>query len=1074
MNVIGLKEEQQMTTYENWIKNMKITPLSMVDKRGLQRCVISCTTSNAMHVRLHVWKDDEKMVDNYLFALNGGETEAVVFVPVQEQECETRWQITDKNGNILSEEKVLLKKPRQLTVYVTTSSHTDIGLHNSQYIQKYYSSEFTDDARVLCDETAERPEENQYRYVMEGTWFFENYVADRSEQKSKELIENYIKQGKMGVCCGIAGNHTQMYGLEELCMSTYEKSKLEEQYGISSKTMTMIDNNGMSMSIIGPYADAGIENIIFAPNQWNPLPSTVYKMNHRATNYTWNPMAQGGGARIDIRYTSNLPMLFFWKEEHSDKKLLVWGSTQYGLGGDFWGMNEWKDPYDWNWHRTSEMEDTMSINLPIFEEKYPYDIWMFEAYDDDMKPNLFLADTIRDWNAKWEWPKFRMTGNPDEPFDLIREKYSDIIPVLTGDITGGWYQHPLTTPELVAKKFELDRLLPVAEKMATLAGLVNPDYTYPVTDFRRAWDYLLFHDEHSYGVSGYQGKRVYETWMQHNDWLNKVKKISEDEISSALAELASHISAEEDSTVVFNPASSKRTEWISDGNGNYALAEIPAMGYTVIPQKDFKAFVYADDTNTGNDKPCCAPVVENKFYRLTFSANGSICSIYDKELGSELLNENASYAANELVYTKDNHKNFMVPEDAEFTVQTSKERTVVTAVNKNSIAGADIIRTVTLDNITKRIDIDNELKHARDFYNKRRYQRYLYFSFPFAVKNARRLCHLNGSMAEYGKTITGHGTDVYMAANEWCCVENGDIGVALIAPDTTLVEFDHIHVDKTDFGDVGDGSEIYVYAANDWLQMHAYGGDYFNFRFRYSIVSYIGNSKNAEIPRIAEQICTPVQSVNISAQKGRFHESSHSLIEMDTSMRLIGLKRAKDGNGVIARLYGAWDDPAINSELLSCAEMTVLTPNEQKDYKPVSSEHGFYTCKLGKDSVYLKVREPKEQESDEVGTVHTGLITGPVAASGEDADLLYLLWGHAAAEDITHYRLYRGETEDFICDETTFVADVDPGKYRVISYEDRGLGKYRRYYYRVCAVHADGHCGKLSEVFSGITKEILE
>lgn len=1060
-----------MTTYENKINNIKIIPLSMVNKDGLQRCVITCSTSNAMHVRLHVHKGEEKIVENYSFALHGGEAEAVVFIPVQEQECETQWQIMDKNGKVLGEETVLLKKPRELTVYVTTSSHTDIGLHNSQYIQKYYSSAFTDDARDLCDVTADRSEENQYRYVMEGTWFFENYMTDRSKERAKELIENYIKPGKIGVCCCVAGNHTQMYGLEELCMSTYEKSKLEEQYGISSKTMTMIDNNGMSMSIIGPYADAGIENIIFAPNQWNPLPSTVYKMNHRTTNYTWNPIAQGGGARIDIRYTSNLPMLFFWKEENSDKKLLVWGSTQYGLGGDFWGMNQWKDPYDWNWHRTSEMEDTMSINLPIFEEKYPYDIWMFEAYDDDMKPNLYLADTIRDWNAKWKWPKFRMTGNPDEPFDLIREKYSDQIPVLTGDITGGWYQHPLTTPELVAKKFEVDRLLPIAEKLMTLACLVNQEYKYPATDFRRAWDYLLFHDEHSYGVSGYQGKRVYETWMQHNDWLNKVKKTAEEEISNALAELASNISAKEDSTVVFNPASFRRTEWISDGEGNYALAEIPAMGYTVIPQKNFKEFDYVDNTDTINERKYCPPIVENKFYRLIFAPGGSICSIYDKELKKEILNQNALYAANEPIYTKDNHKNFAVPTDAEFTVQTSPERIVVTAVNKNSIAGADIIRVVTLDNITKRIDIDNELKHARDFYNNCRYQRYLYFAFPFAVEHAKRYCHLNGSMAEYGKTITGHGTDVYMAANEWCCAENGEIGVALIAPDTTLVEFDHIHIDKTDFGDVGEGSEIYVYAANDWLQMHAYGGDYFDFRFRYSIVSYAGSNEDAVIGRIAEQICTPVQTVKIPAQEGRFKEVSRSLIEIDTSMRLIGLKRAKDGNGVIARFYGAWDDPKIHSELLSCSEITVLTPNEQKDYQPVSFEHGFYTCKLGKDRVCLKTREPKTQETDEVGTVHTGLMTEPMAARGEDIGLMYLLWGHAAAEDITHYRLYRGKTEDFVCDEDTFVADVDPGKYRVISYEDRGLEEYRRYYYRVCAVHADGSCGKLSEVFSGITKE---
>lgn len=37
-----------------------------------------------------------------------------------------------------------------------------------------------------------------------------------------------------------------------------------------------------------------------------------------------------------------------------------------------------------------------------------------------------------------------------------------------------------------------------------------------------------------------------------------------------------------------------------------------------------------------------------------------------------------------------------------------------------------------------------------------------------------------------------------MAVNEWCCSENQDYGVALMLLDNQLIEFDHIHTDKTD------------------------------------------------------------------------------------------------------------------------------------------------------------------------------------------------------------------------------------------------------------------------------------
>lgn len=73
--------------------------------------------------------------------------------------------------------------------------------------------------------------------------------------------------------------------------------------------------------------------------------------------------------------------------------------------------------------------------------------------------------------------------------------------------------------------------------------------------------------------------------------------------------------------------------------------------------------------------------------------------------------------------------------------------------------------------------------------------------------SAGRICRFNGCEAEYAKDLTGHGTDTYMQAHEWCRVENGEYGAALMQRDSLLVEFDHIHPDKTDCGAAGDGEE---------------------------------------------------------------------------------------------------------------------------------------------------------------------------------------------------------------------------------------------------------------------------
>ena len=81
------------------------------------------------------------------------------------------------------------------------SSHTDIGLHNSQYIQRFNSSKFIDDAIKLCDETDDREENDKYRYTMEGTWFWNNYGMDRGEDVAKAVVSEYIKTGKIGASC---------------------------------------------------------------------------------------------------------------------------------------------------------------------------------------------------------------------------------------------------------------------------------------------------------------------------------------------------------------------------------------------------------------------------------------------------------------------------------------------------------------------------------------------------------------------------------------------------------------------------------------------------------------------------------------------------------------------------------------------------------------------------------------------------------------------------------------------------------------------------------------------------------
>lgn len=1041
--------------------DIRIESTSMVSNENLQRVEIFYYSDITQHFFLDIYDGNDVVLNKTKVHFSSGEGRTHFFLkPLGTSKILTA-VFKDNNENTVFSTDFTYKKPLERTFYIMVSSHTDIGLHNSQYIQRKNCSDFIDKAVALCDQTENQAENDRYRYTIEGTWFWNNYASDRGNTAAEKIVNEYVKRDKIGVCCAVAGNHTQTYGLEEVCRSAYEKRRILDKWGISSETMTMIDNNGISPSIISPYCEAGYKNVIFSPNQWNPLPSTIWQTDYSKHGYKWNCDAGGGGARIDIRYSSELPMVFFWEDENKNR-LLVWGCAQYENGSTTFGLfpNEAKP--------MAEIESAFAKQLPLLDKKYPYNIWLLTCYSDDQTPNMILTDIIAEWNAKWRWPKLRTLGNPDTPFNILRKNYADKIPVLSGDITGGWYQHPISAAELLAEKYSADRSLPTAEKWSVTASLLNSDYAYPAEDFKRAWDYLLFNDEHSYGTSGYQGRRVYETWMQHRDWIEKAKTTAEAETQNALNSIASNISSNCECYVAFNPTLIERQELIEQKEG-YARVLVPSFGYCKIPKNELKPY----QTETINTKT--PPIVENSYYKVAFCENGSIKSIFDKELNRELLDQSGKYFANEFIYTKDNHKTFSTPKTANFKVEKSSEniRVIVETFEEN--LKGKIIQKITIPNYEKRIDIDNRIIAAKDMINNNRYYRYLYSAFPFAVENAKRICHLNGSVAEYGKDITGHGTDVYMAANEWCCCENEDFGIGLVMVDSSLVEFGEIHPDKTDFKNLKDGSSIFVYLANDWLQMHCVGGSHLNYRFRYTVTSYKGDYKNAKLSELAERIINPVNCVEIGVQEGKLRENALSFIKTNTNLRLLTLKAADDLNGIIARFYGK-DKPIEKLQFLDKSVSIARNSVDEKQYDGGKND-GFITYRLGEDEIKFTPKESKEPKTSTkkplpIGQFYTGLITEPKAVCGENDGQLYLLWGANRETNLSHYKLFRGEFADFIADDSTHIADVLPEEFVVGRYIDTNLKSHTEYFYRVCAVNENGVCGEISNVFSATTKEI--
>ena len=152
---------------------------------------------------------------------------------------------------------------REWKIYCIKSTHTDIGLHNPQYMQRAGSISRIEKAAELVD-TDQRGDADPaaFRYVMEGYWFWHNYPFDRGEDAARRILDSYVKRGRMDIGATCAGNHTHVYGEEEIARSAYTAKILREKWGVGTRTMIMADNPGVSWSIVQPYAEAGIENLV--------------------------------------------------------------------------------------------------------------------------------------------------------------------------------------------------------------------------------------------------------------------------------------------------------------------------------------------------------------------------------------------------------------------------------------------------------------------------------------------------------------------------------------------------------------------------------------------------------------------------------------------------------------------------------------------------------------------------------------------------------------------------------------------------------------------------------------------
>lgn len=1080
-----------------------VRPTSLVSKDGRQRVELEVTCA-AVHdgCALEAWKSGELLASATVGSLAAGKNTCHVMLPERDDSPECHWIVKDGGGHVLARSEGVWRQPRHWTIYVLSSSHCDIGLHEPQYVQALMADRFMKEARCLVGEQQGTTDPAAYRYVVEGTWLFNQFMRYSGEKAVKAFVRDCVVPGRIGIGATCAGNVTPVYGMEELCRSAYSRRWLRETFGVTSDSMMMTDFPGLSWGLVEPYVGAGIKNVLWLPNGYVPCPK-----GYRGPQYP------GAGRR-----------LFWWEGPDSASRMLVLVNPGY-LGGAF-GLPDERAINGAGFASRTPAEVTpesivpgMVKSLAELEARTPLDVWLAPSFDDNEMPNTRLSAMCRSWNGTFKWPCLKTTGNLSEPFDIIRAKFADKIPVVRGDITAIWSLMNASTPQLAARKAAADAALADGEAMATLASWLSPAFVLDREGIARAWWALICNDEHSYGVSGYKGRRVCETWMQHRDWIETAEATADRAASSASEALFARNGKEPRHLAFFNPTLTPRREIVeigADGGRRRALSPtVPSFGQTVVGGEALSTLP-ALSFGAATARP---PEISNRFYKVRFSLDGGIESIFDNALGRQFLDTSSPYRCNQFVYTRDFYKTFTSPDNARFSVAADALGTTVRIVMDHAPSGARIEQTVSLPAHEKRIDIEDAFFHVTDLYDRDRnvrFMKYGYFAFPFAVPGGRFHAQLNGPVATPKDDQPDFVPDGWMAARGWSAVENDTFGVALILPDSPMVEFGRMHRDKNERGNPFESTGLYCLLFNDWLQRHVPNGRVISPRYRYSITSYSGTWRGAGVPAMAWRMEHPLRVCRCDAAVGADgKEPARSFISAsEQNVRLLAFKRAEDGRGFIVRLQetDGLEKDAVRVNVFLPGNLRFTRCNTIEDDigklpEPVVAlkPFGTATIRVERERVEpgqgagMEGRKEDRRGPLAIGSAYTGLIREPRAGHTDSPTSMYLLWGRTDDADFSHYELFRSEKGGFEPTPENKIADVYPettpeswyqNVRRLIAgyteepggiagdgeescfvgrYHDQGLKPATRYHYRVRAVDKKGKKGILSREFSGET-----
>lgn len=688
---------------------------------------------------------------------------------------------------------------REWVIYLVEHAHTDIGYTRPQTEILPEHMRYIDYALDYCDQTDSLPEEAQFRWTCETSWALSEYLSSRP-QSQIDRLKKRVAEGRIELT-GLFLNSSDLS--DEATIASYlQPIKQFRDAGIPITAAMQDDINGVPWCLVDYLEGCGINYLSMGQNDTRAL-------------------------RPFDRPTT------FWWESPSGNKILVNRPEHYMFGNSLGILTNGETFGQALFQHLSE----------IMKKGYPYDHYAihFSGYlTDNSPPSTTVCKLVEEWNKKYTCPKLQL-ATISEFGNYMAKDHADEIPVYRGAWPDWWIDGfgSACMETAYARKAHEDLI--ANHGLMAIAMLMHqeiPDHQYELAK-EIATD-VAFYDEHTFGAAESITDPLAEnSVVQWNEkaayaW-DAVKKngILKEEIMGLLQDRLPKLDGP--SITVFNtmgwpragvtriyvdhqliPAG--RDFMIVDDQGRqvpiqqlesreegtyWALyaRDVPAMGYATYR-------IILKEGNRTENKTAFSGTLENEYYRLRINTTkGTIESLFDKQLGKELVDSGCAYQPGQFIYErlgKNRHQLEVLKLD-EVTRSVLRDVHVSTEIVNGPVWQSISIHgsmpgCADKDGINCEIRLYKTEKKVELCYSMKKLAvtdpEGGYVAFPFQLKDGHLVFEVQGGSVRPGKDqLEGSASD-WDGIQNFVALKNENSQVVLVTPEIPVVQLGGLNLGK--------------------------------------------------------------------------------------------------------------------------------------------------------------------------------------------------------------------------------------------------------------------------------------